>query len=93
MRFSRIGIAVGVVAAVLTCTGDLWSETRLGSMLGDDFLGWGMILASIPFGGLHDNPPFFLVFALAALINAVLWGGLTMLLVAAFRYLRRLRTP
>ncbi len=93
MRISRIAIVAGVVAAALTCTGDFWSDTRLGSVLGDIFLGWGLILASIPFGGLHNNPPVILVFVLAALINAALWGGLTTLVVAAFRHLGRVRTP
>jgi hypothetical protein len=92
MRVSRIAIIAGVVAAVMTCT-SFWSETALGSIVGDTLLGWGLILASIPFGGLHDNPPVFLVFAMAALINGVLWGGLTSLAVAALRFLRQLRTP
>ncbi len=88
IRISRPALVAGIVAAILTCTGDLWSNTVLGNTLGDAFLAWGVILASIPFGGLHNNPPVYLVFALGALLNGLLWGGIAS---AAGSIIRRYR--
>jgi hypothetical protein len=81
-----------VIAAALTCTGDFWIDTAFGGTLGDVVFGWSLIVASIPFGGLHNDPPVFLVFALCALINALVWGGMATLVIAAIRHFARLRT-
>lgn|GEM_PF-6540797 len=36
----------------------------------------GVLLAALPYGGLHNNPPLVRVAVIASLINAALWGGL-----------------
>ena len=92
IRISRLALAAGILAAILTCTGDLWSNTTLGSAFGDLFLGWGVILASTPFGGLHSNPPVYLVFALAALLNGLLWSGIVSAASSIVRRHRAQRT-
>lgn len=64
----------------------------MGSQFGDVFLSWGVILASVPFGGLHNDPPVLLVFALGALLNGLLWGGLVSAGVSLLRRIRIQRT-
>ena len=85
---TRPAIVVGLVAAVLTCTGSLWGHSALASTFGDVFLSWGIIAASIPFGGLHNDPPVFLVFAVGAFLNALLWGGITAGVASLLRQVR-----
>ena len=63
-----------VLAVVLTLTARWWAVTRPASVFADLTLSWGIIFASLPFGGLHNDPPFVLVYAVGLLLNALLWG-------------------
>jgi hypothetical protein len=67
-----VGLAAAASGASLTLLTLLSNATipiiRMGSAV-------GVFLASLPFGGLHNNPPTAPLVIFAAVINAALWGG------------------
>ena len=63
----------GLITAVAPFVPDAWGESRFASIVAAP-LGFGLILASVPFGGPHNAPlaaPFVI---LATAINATFWG-------------------
>src|SRR5205807_40594 len=65
---------VAAIAAVLTALGPFLPENGATSILLLP-LSFGVLFGGLFFGGLHNNPPAVAVFALAALFNALIWGG------------------
>lgn len=47
-----------------------------------------VILAAMPYGGLHNNPPLVRVAIIASVMNAALWGGLVYSLKSLRDFLR-----
>jgi hypothetical protein len=65
---------VAFIAAALTALIPLLADNAAVAIVGIP-LSFGVILGSLPFGGLHNGPPVVAVFALACVINAIVWGG------------------
>ena len=64
----------GLITAVAPFVPDAWGESRFASIVAAP-LGFGLILASVPFGGPHNAPlaaPFVI---LATAINAAFWAS------------------
>jgi hypothetical protein len=63
----------GLMTAVAPFVPDAWGESSLASIVGVP-LGFGLILASAPFGGPHNAPLAAPLVILATAINAAFWG-------------------
>jgi hypothetical protein len=74
----KLWMIVAGAAAALTVALPLaphsWGESDLASVIAAP-LSFGLILASLPFGGLHSGPPVVPVLALASILNAAIWGA------------------
>jgi hypothetical protein len=80
VRASRVRswMVVAAIAAGLTFALPLlparWVESTPFALIGVP-LGFGLIVASLPFGGLHNAPPFLPLAILSSILNAAIWGG------------------
>lgn len=90
-----VPLAVGLLTAGLTAGSLLFAErnpygTRIPVV--SDLLTIGVIVALIPFGGIHESRLGYpAVLALASLFNGALWGGLAAAALAVYRGIRRVR--
>lgn len=80
----RAGLIVGVLAALTTVvamsdlvkTWPSWLEATIF---------FGVIIASMPFGGLHDGPPWVPLVIVSALVNGLIWGSIVGGMAGFFR--------
>ena len=70
----RVFALAGIAAAGLTIA--VLRVPRVSELPGvQTGVEFGVIVGSIPFGGLHNDPPEMPLLVIASLLNAMLWGG------------------
>lgn len=74
MRFVKRWLIVAILMMLVTTTLPLWPQSDVAGLLAAPF-GFGVLFASIPFGGLHNAPPQGPLMLLASLLNGAIWGG------------------
>ena len=68
-------LIAATLAIVLTVTAPWWTRTVPTSVFADFTLSWGIIFAALPFGGLHNGPPWLVVAIAGPLLNGLLWAA------------------
>ncbi len=75
MNRINASLVAGGIASVLTLTIPLWPERPVVALLGVP-LTFGVVVASVTFGGLHNAPPIAPLTVLASILNGVIWVGI-----------------
>ncbi len=87
-RRSRLIVPLGVAIVAAGLTWVLYLAKTLPVV--GDLLAFGVIVAMIPFGGLHDAPfSDQTVMLIGAIVNGLIWGALAHIAQRTARSLRR----
>ena len=94
-RASLVSLALGVAAVALTvyCFAELQANPYRDPFPGvSTVLGFGVFVAAIPFGGVHElSIGESWLIALGSLLNGIFWAGVTRAIISFFPGVRRAR--